>query len=69
MPQSAEGRAVQIIWQQSSVECAVMFLKALSFVSLVTVLFFEFGMEKKVEQRTVLNFLCKSGSTPIQCWR
>lgn len=26
-------------------------------------------MEQKIEQRTVLKFLCNSGSTPIQCWR
>ncbi len=26
-------------------------------------------MEGRVEQRTVLKFLCKSGKTPIECWR
>ncbi len=25
--------------------------------------------ERKVEQRSVLKFLCKTGATPIQCWR
>ncbi len=26
-------------------------------------------MEKKTEHRTVLHFLCQSGSTPIECWQ
>ncbi len=27
------------------------------------------GMDARLEQRSVLKFLCKSGHTPIQCWR
>ncbi len=26
-------------------------------------------MEAKVEQRTVLSFLCKGGKSPMDCWR
>ena len=27
------------------------------------------GMQKKVEQRANIKFLCAAGKTPIECWR
>ncbi len=43
--------------------------KVCSAFLILTLFLLLLTMDKRVEQRTIIKFLVKSGHTPIQCWR
>ncbi len=48
--------------------CRQLFLRLVFVIVGSVLLAVLWGMEARLEQRSVLKFLCKSGHTPIKCW-
>ncbi len=82
-PKSEDRQSFDPLWRSTSAQpnalCRCLFLmesfKYFFHFLLLLLLFVGlclpavlFAMETRLEQRSVLKFLCKSGETPIACW-